>query len=66
MAAVKSSGQLEIAPLRTLDDFLTDSARFQVPNFRDLDKWGNRVFNNLVYYQTNYFLMAIALFALVG
>lgn len=66
MAALKGSEQMEIAPLRTLDDFLTESARFQVPNFRDLDKWGNRVYNNLIYYQSNYFLMAIALFALVG
>ena len=66
MANVKSSESLEVAPLRTLDDFLLESARFQVPNFRDLDKWGNRVFNNLIYYQSNYFLMALALFGLVG
>lgn len=49
----------ELPPLRSLDDFLSGSARFQVPNFQDLDKWGNRVAKNLLYYQTNYFLMGI-------
>lgn len=66
MATTKENGSVEIAPLRSLDDFLLESARFQVPNFKDLDKWGNRVFNNLIYYQTNYFLMAAVLFTLVG
>ena len=66
MAATKDDSTLEISPLRTLDDFLLESARFQVPNFQDLEKWGNRVYNNLIYYQTNYFLMSVALFILVG
>lgn len=62
----KENGAFEVAPLRSLDDFILESARFQMPNFRDLDKWGKRVYNNLVYYQSNYFLLALALFALVG
>lgn len=57
---------LELAPVRSLDDFLLGSARFQLPNYKDLEKWGNRVVNNLLYYQTNYFLMALAVFTLVG
>ncbi|KAK6620805.1 hypothetical protein RUM43_011101 [Polyplax serrata] len=57
----KKSSNIELAPLRSLDDFLLGSARFQLPNYRDLDKWGNRVVQNLLYYQTNYFLMAIIL-----
>ncbi|KAK6641732.1 hypothetical protein RUM44_013447 [Polyplax serrata] len=57
----KKSSNIELAPLRSLDDFLLSSARFQLPNYRDLDKWGNRVVQNLLYYQTNYFLMAIIL-----
>lgn len=57
---------VKIEPLRSLDDFLLNSARFQVPNFGDLDKWARRVKGNLVYYQTNYFLMAIIIFLVVG
>lgn len=57
---------LHLAPLRSLSDFLMESARFQLPNFQDWEKWGNRVVSNLLYYQTNYFLMSAAVFLLVG
>ncbi|KAG5897839.1 hypothetical protein JTB14_011837 [Gonioctena quinquepunctata] len=62
----KKSSDFEIAPLRTLDDFLLEAARFQIPNLKDLEKWGNRVTRNLLYYQTNYFLMSILIFVIVG
>ncbi|CAG9759448.1 unnamed protein product [Ceutorhynchus assimilis] len=62
----KSDTGVEIAPLRPLDDFLLDSARFQIPYFKDLEKWGNRVTSNLLYYQTNYFLLAVSIFIIVG
>lgn len=51
--------ECELPSLRSLDDFLLGSAKFQVPNFQDIDKWGNRVTKNFLYYQTNYFLMGI-------
>ena len=57
---------VELAPLRTFDDFVLGSARFQVPNFKDPEKIINRIINNLLYYQTNYFLAAIIVFLLVG
>ncbi|XP_057323610.1 PRA1 family protein 3 isoform X1 [Microplitis mediator] len=57
---------MEIPPLRSLDDFILESARFQIPNLKDLDKWGNRVVNNLLYYQTNYFFMSVVIFLIVG
>ncbi|XP_015594400.1 PRA1 family protein 3 [Cephus cinctus] len=60
------NSELEIPPLRSLDDFLLESARFQIPNVKDLDKWGNRVVNNLLYYQTNYFFMSACIFLVVG
>ncbi|KAK9758583.1 PRA1 family protein [Popillia japonica] len=66
MFKLTKSDDLQFAPLRTLDDFLLESARFQLPNFKDLDKWGNRVSNNLLYYQTNYFLMSLIIFAIIG
>lgn len=58
--------EFELAPLRSLDDFLLESARFQIPNVRDLEKWGRRVTSNLLYYQTNYFLMSLVIFVIVG
>nr|CAD7411348.1 unnamed protein product [Timema poppensis] len=61
-----SKMEVEISPLRSLDDFLLESARFQIPNVKDLEKWGKRVVNNLLYYQTNYFLLSIIVFLLVG
>lgn len=66
MAAAKGSQDVEIAPLRSLDDYLMESARFQIPNLKDADKWANRVMNNLLYYQTNYFLTSLLAFLLVG
>lgn len=66
MAKNSKEGQVEIAPLRSLDDFLLESARFQIPNYKDLEKWGNRVTSNLLYYQTNYFLLAILIIICVG
>ncbi|KMQ93851.1 pra1 family protein 3 [Lasius niger] len=60
------SNDLELPPLRSLDDFLLESARFQLPNLKDLEKWGNRVVNNLLYYQTNYLFMSVIIFLIVG
>lgn len=53
-----TANSFQFAPLRSLDDFLLESARFQVPNFSDFEKWGNRVVKNALYYQTNYFVLA--------
>ncbi|XP_064605558.1 PRA1 family protein 3-like [Liolophura sinensis] len=58
--------EIELAPLRSLNDFAFESARFQIPNLRDPEKWSNRVLNNLLYYQTNYFLTAVVVFLLIG
>lgn len=52
-----SSEGLQFAPLRPVDDFILGSARFQLPNFSDFEKWGNRVVKNLCYYQTNYLIV---------
>ncbi|KAH8409367.1 hypothetical protein KR222_001792, partial [Zaprionus bogoriensis] len=61
-AAAALSGNLQLAPLRSLDDFVLGSARFQLPNLKDFDKWGNRVVKNLLYYQTNYFLLFLTIY----
>jgi hypothetical protein len=60
------ASELTLAPIRSIEDFLLSSARFQLPQFRDFEKWNKRIISNLLYYQTNYFLMAIILFTLIG
>ncbi|XP_055532535.1 PRA1 family protein 3 [Wyeomyia smithii] len=64
--ATQPGSSIQLAPLRSVSDFLLESARFQLPNLQDFEKWGNRVVKNLLYYQTNYFLMSVAVFILVG
>ncbi|XP_017117120.1 PRA1 family protein 3 [Drosophila elegans] len=64
-AAAALSGNLQLPPLRSLDDFMLGSARFQLPNLKDFEKWGNRVVKNLLYYQTNYFLLFLTIYALM-
>lgn len=61
-----SDNKCELPPLRSLNDFLLESSRFQLPNFKDLEKWSNRVVNNLVYYQTNYLYMGILIILIVA
>ncbi|XP_063065617.1 PRA1 family protein 2 [Engraulis encrasicolus] len=53
-------------PLRTLDDFVLSSARFSFPDIRNLERWNNRIINNLLYYQTNYFLSFLGFLVLIG
>jgi len=53
---------LHLAPLRSFDDF---TARFQLPAFNDLEKWGNRVVKNLMYYQTNYIVVFAAIYVIM-
>lgn len=61
-----TANNFQFAPLRSLDDFLLKSAHFQVPNFSDFEKWGNRVVKNLLYYQTNYFILAAIELIIIG
>ncbi|XP_035633192.1 PRA1 family protein 3-like [Oncorhynchus keta] len=58
--------RVELTPLKPWDDFFPGSDRFAKPDARDLPRWNNRVVNNLLYYQTNYFVMAIIVFLIVG
>ncbi|KAF7653547.1 hypothetical protein LDENG_00081600 [Lucifuga dentata] len=58
--------KVEVAPLRPWDDFFPGWERFAKPDGKDLTRWNNRVISNLLYYQTNYLLLAIAVFLTVG
>ncbi|KAK3566061.1 hypothetical protein QTP86_025240 [Hemibagrus guttatus] len=53
-------------PFRSLDDFLFSSARFSMPDVRNLERWNNRIINNLLYYQTNYFASVLVFLLIVG
>lgn len=57
---------MELATLRPWDDFFPGTDRFGKPEFGDLAKWNNRVISNLMYYQTNYFAVALVVFLIVG
>jgi len=57
---------VQLAPLRKLDDFLLGKARFQLPDMGNMERIKNRVTANLLYYQTNYFALIIAMFVLIG
>lgn len=57
---------ISIAPLRSLDDFILGSSRFQLPDFSNPDKWANRIVNNLLYYQSNYILSSLVIFSLIS
>jgi len=56
-------GDIKWAPYRPIDDFLTSSARFKVPDYTNLERWNNRVVQNFLYYQTNYFLITAVVYA---
>ncbi|GAA6216520.1 PRA1 family protein 3 [Lates japonicus] len=60
------AAKMELAPLRPWDDFFPGTDRFAKPEFGDLTKWNNRVISNLLYYQTNYFAVAVVVFIIVG
>lgn len=60
------AAKMELAPLRPWDDFFPGADRFAKPEFGDLTKWNNRVISNLLYYQTNYFAVAVVVFLIVG
>ncbi|KAM8931032.1 PRA1 family protein 3 [Pelodytes ibericus] len=57
---------VRLAPLRAWEDFFPGSDRFSRPDFKDVSKWNNRVVNNLLYYQTNYLVVAAGVISLVG
>ena len=60
MAGSKAEVEVNLSTLRSLDDFILGSSRFQNP--KNKLKWAKRVLRNLIYYQTNYILSAAILF----
>lgn len=64
--AKRRNMDVALAPLRAWDDFFPGSDRFARPDFKDIFKWNNRVVSNLLYYQTNYLVVAAMMISVVG
>ncbi|XP_077459037.1 ADP-ribosylation factor-like 6 interacting protein 5a [Stigmatopora argus] len=58
--------KVELTPLRPWADFFPWGDRFAKPDTKDLARWNNRVLCNLLYYQTNYLVLSIVVFIIVG
>jgi len=54
-----------IPPFRSINDFITD-ATWNMPDFSNVERLNNRVINNLIYYQTNYFVLGIPISLFIG
>lgn len=59
------SNQMQFAPFREFNDFAGKAENYAVPDLQDLARLSNRITNNLLYYQTNYFLVFLAIFVLI-
>ncbi|XP_076800211.1 PRA1 family protein 3-like isoform X2 [Clavelina lepadiformis] len=60
-----TSNEVHLPPFRNIDDFILASARFGPPDYQNKERWNNRILQNLLYYQTNYFVVALTAFLLV-
>nr|ACO11065.1 PRA1 family protein 3 [Caligus rogercresseyi] len=52
----------DFTPLRNYADFCSTN-RFQAPDWNNSERLANRIMSNLIYYQTNYFLLMAVIFA---
>merc|ERR1712222_86970 len=56
---------VEMAPFRSIDEFLTSESKFEMPELSNIEKMSGKVVSNLLYYQTNYFVTFAIIFLLV-
>ena len=57
--------ELQLPPFRHVDDFILASSRFGMPDYQNKERWNNRILQNLLYYQTNYMVVALIAFCFV-
>ncbi|RNA29978.1 PRA1 family 3 [Brachionus plicatilis] len=60
------SDQVRFAAFRKLEDFVGKAENYAIPNFSELERVNNRMSQNLLYYQTNYFVCFLAIFLLMS
>ena len=58
--------QIQFAPFRPFNDFIGQAESYAIPDLKDLPRLNNRMTNNLLYYQTNYILVVLAFFVIMG
>ena len=51
--------RLTFAPLRPINDVISNAKDYEIPDFGAIERVKNRIINNLLYYQTNYFLVVL-------
>merc|ERR1712110_450740 len=56
---------VEMAPFRSIDEYLTSESKFEMPELSNIEKMSGKVVSNLLYYQTNYFVSFAIIFLLV-
>ncbi|XP_065183070.1 PRA1 family protein 2-like [Sycon ciliatum] len=59
-----AAGNAKIPSFR--EDFVFGSARFSLPHWNDVDRLVDRIARNLLYYQTNYFVLYAVIFFILG
>lgn len=64
MSSSNKNDSIKLAPARPIGDFLADSKGYMLPAFNDFARLGNRITSNLLYYQTNYFVVGSIIFSL--
>uniref|UniRef100_A0AC35GVX0 PRA1 family protein n=1 Tax=Panagrolaimus sp. PS1159 TaxID=55785 RepID=A0AC35GVX0_9BILA len=50
---------VQLPPFRPLNEFVLDKTRYDWPNVGNLEKMNNRMYANLLYFQTNYFAVIL-------
>ena len=50
---------VQLPPFRPLNEFVLGKTRYDWPNVGNLEKMNNRMFANLLYFQTNYFAVIL-------
>lgn len=60
------SDQVRFAPFRKVEDFVGKAENYALPKFDDLERVNRRISQNLLYYQTNYFLCFLAIFLIMS
>ena len=62
---VEAEEEFRLPPFRPLSDFITQGT-WNIPGFSDIERFNHRVVNNLIYYQTNYCALGLAVIFLIG
>uniref|UniRef100_A0A914YE84 PRA1 family protein n=1 Tax=Panagrolaimus superbus TaxID=310955 RepID=A0A914YE84_9BILA len=50
---------VQLPPFRPLNEFIFDKTRYDWPNVGNFEKLNNRMYANLLYFQTNYFVVIL-------